>query len=274
MKKIGILYICTGNYSVFWEDFYKTFEQFFCKKSEIHYFVFSDKIMQFDENERIHFHQIQNFPWPLVTLFRFHTFLSIIDELKKMDYLFFFNSNMICNTEISEEEFLPNSEEKLLFVRHPGYCYTHRLYIPYDRNKKCTAYIPYKSGGTYVIGAVEGGETEAFLDMCQTLKNNIEKDLKKNVIAKWHDESHINHYIYTVKKYKILDPGFCYPVGFDLPFERKISGVSKQDKFDVKSFKTVEEKKSFIQKLLYRFQFRIMPIFGYIKSIICFERIK
>ena len=39
--KIGILYICTGNYTVFWEDFYESFSKYFCTNSEIHYFVFS-----------------------------------------------------------------------------------------------------------------------------------------------------------------------------------------------------------------------------------------
>ena len=241
MKKIGILYICTGNYAVFWNDFYKSFEKHFCNNSEIHYFVFSDKKIDFESNSRIHFHFIENFPWPLVTLLRFHTFLSVLSDLESMDYLFFFNSNMICNADISEEEFLPNSEEKLLFVRHPGYYHTKKIFIPYDRNKNCTAYVPYNCGGIYVIGAVEGGETQAFLNMSNKLKVCIEKDLKKNLIAKWHDESQINHYIYTIDNYKLLDPGYCYPVGFAVPFKRKISGVSKQDKFDIKSFKTIEE---------------------------------
>ena len=49
--KIGILYICTGNYTVFWEDFYESFSKYFCTNSEIHYFVFSDKEMDFSEKK-------------------------------------------------------------------------------------------------------------------------------------------------------------------------------------------------------------------------------
>lgn len=42
MKKIAILYICTGKYDIFWEDFYKTSEKYFLNNSEKHYFVFTD----------------------------------------------------------------------------------------------------------------------------------------------------------------------------------------------------------------------------------------
>ena len=247
--KIGILYICTGAYSVFWENFYATFSQNFCRASEIHYFVFSDKEMDFSGKMNIHFYQIQNQPWPLITLLRFHTFLSVEDELNKCDYLFFFNSNMECFSEVTEAEFLPSREERLVFVRHPGYVYSKKYCIPYERNKKSTAFVPYRCGGKYVIGAVEGGEAKAFLKMCRILKSNIETDLKQNYIARWHDESHINHFLCTLENYKLLNPGFCYPVGFDLPFEKKIVGVSKQDKFDVQNFKFVTQKLTFWQKV-------------------------
>lgn len=274
MNKIGIFYICTGNYSLFWNDFYNTFKKNFCRNSELYFFVFSDKEMDFSNQENVHFRKIQNQPWPLITLLRFHTFLSAEEDVKDMNYLFFFNSNMVCDSVISEDEILPSEDEKYVFVQHPGYCYTRKQFIPYDRNPKCTAYIPYNKGGTYVIGAVEGGEKDAFLDMCKKLKNNIEFDLKQNIIARWHDESQINHFIYKIENYKLLNPGYCYPVGFDLPFERKISGVSKQAKFDVKSFKTNNVELNFFQKV-YRFlDAKLFPNFKYMRDKIFFKNIK
>ena len=272
--KIGILYICTGAYSVFWEKFYQSFSKNFCKNSELHYFVFSDKEMDFSGKINIHFYKIQNQPWPLITLLRFHTFLSVEDELNKFDYLFFFNSNMECHSEVTEAEFLPNSEEGLLFVRHPGYVYSKKYCIPYERNKKSTAFVPYRCGGKYVIGAVEGGETKNFLEMCRILKQNIETDLKQNYIARWHDESHINHFLCTLDNYKLLNPGYCYPVGFDLPFEKKIVGVSKQDKFDVKNFKFVTKELSFWQKVYRRLDKKILPYMRFVFSLLKREHVK
>ena len=126
--KIGILYICTGNYTVFWEDFYESFSKYFCKNSEIHYFVFSDKEMDFSGKKNVHFNKIQNQPWPLITLLRFHSFLSIESELKLCDYLFFFNSNMKCVQPVTETEILPDDSESLLFVHHPGYIYSKKRF--------------------------------------------------------------------------------------------------------------------------------------------------
>lgn len=242
MKKIGILYICTGAYSVFWKDFFDTFEQNFLPNIEKHYFVFTDaeEIYMEDECERVKRYYLETQPWPLVTLLRFHTFLSIEDELKEMDYLMFSNSNMICENKVLVEEFLPREEkgETLSFTEHPGYKDSKMKNVPFDRNPNCTAYIPYNCGEHYVIGAMFAGESKAFLTMSRTLRDRINEDLKKNVIAKWHDESQINRYI-VGRTIRLLSPSYCYPWGMKVEYQRKISAVSKQDKFDVNTFKGV-----------------------------------
>jgi hypothetical protein len=50
MTKVGILYICTGAYDVFFEGFYHTAEKFLLPNTEKHYFVFteSEKIVSSD----------------------------------------------------------------------------------------------------------------------------------------------------------------------------------------------------------------------------------
>lgn len=240
MKKIGILYICTGPYKVFWNEFYLTSEKFFLKNTEKHYFVFSDQnVENTGENDRVHTILIKNMPWPLVTLLRYHFFLSIEEQLKEMDYLMFSNSNMKFVTNVEEDEFLPRLEknEDLFVVEHPGYCMRPSCYAPFERNRKSTAYVPYSYRGKYVIGAMNGGTASSFLEMARIIAKNTDEDLKHNYIAKWHDESQLNHYIATYHRYRLLTPAFCYPVGFDLPVEKKIVGVSKQDKFDVEKMK-------------------------------------
>ena len=41
-KSIGILYICTGPYVLFWKDFYESFEKNFLPSYEKRYYVFTD----------------------------------------------------------------------------------------------------------------------------------------------------------------------------------------------------------------------------------------
>lgn len=239
-KTIGILYICTGPYYLFWEDFYKSFEEKFLPGFAKKYYVFTDAPKIFGEtNSNVYKYNLQPQPWPLITLLRFSTFLTIEDELRKCDYLMFSNANIVCDELITEAEFLPSKEKKqnIFVTAHPGYYKKSILRFPYDRNKKSLAYIPWNCGEDYVIGAMFGGTSEAFIKMSNILKARIEEDLKRNIIAKWHDESHLNRYIVGRNDVKILSPSYCYPFGMNVDYQKKLSAVSKQAKFDVKTFK-------------------------------------
>lgn len=237
-KSIGILYICTGPYVLFWKDFYESFEKYFLPGYEKRYYVFTDADEIFAENDRnVKKIKIEPMPWPLITLFRFSTFLKEENELKKCDYLMFSNANMVCNEIITPEEFLPRKNEVLSVTAHPGYYGKSVIEFPYERRKSSTAYIPWNCGKNYVIGAMFCGTSDAFIKMSKTLKRNIEEDLKKNIIAKWHDESQLNRYIINKPGIHILEPMYCYPYGMEVSYPKKIYAVSKQAKFDVKSFK-------------------------------------
>lgn len=255
MKSIGILYICTGPYAIFWKDFYETFEAKFLPNTEKCYYVFTDadNIYQ-EEATRVHKYYLGPQPWPLITLLRFHTFLSIRDELEKHDFLMFSNSNIVCENMVSEQEFLPDTRkgERMCFTQHPGYFDLPCYKVPYDRNPKSTAYIPYNQGKQYVIGAMFCGDSKEFLNMSEMLRNNINEDLKKNIIARWHDESHINHYLAITNGCKVLTSSYCYPYGMEIPIERKLAAVGKQDKFDIKTFKgqnKVQIKRTIIKRI-------------------------
>lgn len=246
MKTIGILYICTGPYYLFWEDFYNSFEKKFLPDFKKRYFVFTDAKNIYKENaDNVELYNLQPQPWPLVTLLRFSTFLSIEDKLRECDYLMFSNANIVCEQLIRAEELLPRIEqgENLFVTSHPGYFQKHKVNVPYERRQCSLAYIPWNEGVNYVIGAFFGGTTNAFIEMSKTLKKNIEEDLKHNVIAKWHDESHLNRYIINKPGVRVLSPEYCYPVGMSVDYEKKITGVSKQAKFDVRTFKGVYDAK-------------------------------
>lgn len=281
-KNIGILYLCTGPYKLFWEDYYQSFEKNFLNDFEKHYYVFAEKFDQglekYENNEKVTLIHIDAMPWPLITLLRFRYFLLVESELKRHDYLMFSNANIICNSNVTAEEFLPDESigQEMSYCQHPGYWKTVKFNMPYDRNKKSNAYIPYNCGKYYVIGALFAGKTDAFLKMTHVLNDRIEADLKRNIIARWHDESQLNRYIVGKDNFKLLSPGFCYPVGFDLPVDKKISGVSKQAKFDVKTFKGTNEKSSGFKLLIKRIIRRIKNegFIWYIKDSILFKHIE
>ena len=89
------------------------------------------------------------------------------------------------------------------------------MFYPYERNKNSAAYIaPYeKQPYLYYMGGLNGGEAKAYLNMISTLAQNIRRDYDAGIIARVHDESHINKYFRPihVKSY----PRILYAGGMD-----------------------------------------------------------
>ena len=68
------------------------------------------------------------------------------------------------------------------------------------------------------------------------MKDNIDIDLRNNIIAKWHDESQINRYILDRNDYKELSD-FCEVEGWPKNENAAILIKDKSKYFDVDKFK-------------------------------------
>ncbi len=250
MEKLGILYICTGVYKLLWPEFYVSAEKNLLPDMEKHYFVFTDadEIEFEQENPNIHRTKQEALEWPYSTLLRFSIFLKREEDLKKCDYLFFFNADAEFVKPITRDMILPRKElgEDLVVTRHAGYYETERDKLTYDRNPQSHAYIPYGSGGLYVCGGVNGGTMEGYLRMCHTLADRIQDDLSRNIIALWHDESHLNKYVLEYEHYRLLTPSFTYPGQdwWNIPFEPIVVIRDKTKYFDVNKVKGIDDRPS------------------------------
>lgn len=256
---IAILYICTGKYVAFWEDFYQSFELNFLREDVKDYFVFTDSGCIYGEkdNKRIHRIYQESLGWPGNTLFRYKMFSKILGQLEKFDYIFFMNANVVCKREITREMFLP-AEQGLLVVQHPGYYDKRNYEFPYERRKKSTAYIPYREGQVYVCGGINGGKAKPYITLIRELDRRIQDDYERGVIAVWHDESHLNRYIIDHTEYRLLTPSFCYPEGWKIPFENCLMVSEKSQKIGLDSGKVKRQK----GKPFAGIKRRVMGMFG------------
>lgn len=208
--KIAILYICTGRYNRFFSGFYESCKKYFLPEADKTFFVWTDDIHLADnlDDVIIHFKKCAGFPAD--SLFRFEMFLQAEDELKKYDYIYFFNANAEIRHPVGVE-ILPD-ESGLAMGIWPGKRERqHPMFFPYERNKKSLAYVaPYGENYTYFMGGINGGTSEAYLQMMHTLSKNIRDDYNRGIVAKVHDESHINAYL-RIHPCKKLDRMCCMP---------------------------------------------------------------
>ena len=120
MTKVGMLYICTGKYTVFWPEFYRTFAEKFLPGCEKEYFVFTDApAIEYEDAPGVHRIYQEAYPWPYSTLKRFSIFLTQQAALCKMHYHYDINAN------------LPSTEPYRLLP--PAYWYPEGWQMPFEQ---------------------------------------------------------------------------------------------------------------------------------------------
>jgi hypothetical protein len=239
--KIGILYICVGEYRKFWKKFYLTSEKYFCPKIEKKYFVFTD-FEPMDFSDKIVVIRQDDFGWPLNTLYRYKMFLRIAARLEECDYVIFFNANCEFVKDISVTEFF-GFDKDLVACIHPGFFDKEKALYTYENRAASTAFV--HNAKYYFQGALMGGKTVPFMCLCRELEKNIDTDFDNGILALWHDESHWNAYLNNnfasiQNRLQVLSPSFLYPENWDIPFNRKIMLREKSNLINVEALKGKE----------------------------------
>ena len=213
MKTAAIIFIGTGPYINFFEGFNKRINRFFCPELEKNIFVFTDQTDHPSlKEDNVSVIKIEHIGWPYITLHRFKFMNSISDKLKNYDYTFFIDADLWPVDDIKFSEFFVEDEEyKFIAVQHPGFVNKHGTF---EDNKKSTAYS-YDSDydmSIYRQGCFWGGETKSILKMISVCEKNVDTDTSNDIIAKWHDESHMNKFfLENIDYVKTLGPGYAMP---------------------------------------------------------------
>jgi len=199
-KIVGIYYIATGIYKNNFKKFLESIHNFLpiYNKTII---LLTDGLEEYKnyskDNINIEHHYIEDHPWPIVALFRFH---YILKYKTNYDYIFFINSNAVIKENKSINWF---DQNKINVTKHftyrSGVLTTYEMLLPSDDNPNSTSYIG-NIEYTYCQSGFFGGPNNLIYEMCEDIVNIIDIDLKNNIIAKWHDETYFNKWLYS-KKY-------------------------------------------------------------------------
>jgi len=138
------------------------------------------------------------------------------------------------NEEVGDE-ILPTQLQRMVATAHPGF-YNNRtpgypLGTP-ETDSRSTAWMPPdRSRPCYWAGGFNGGCFEDFMSMSKEITNRVNVDFSNGIIAVWHDESHLNAYLSErSENVKTLEPSYCYPESWSLPYPKKILALDKDHK--------------------------------------------
>ena len=195
--KVGILNIGTGNYRHYFPALYYTIKKYFLPDHQKQFFFFCDFPEKYPDD--VMFLQIERKGFPGDTLLRYHYFSAAEKYIREsgVEVLYYLDVDMLIN-DIVGDEILPSESHGLVATAHPGFFNNHTPTAPLgtpETRVESTAYV---------------------------------SDMQKNLIAVWHDESHLNRYLISHQdKVKTLLPSYCYPESWNLPYPKKILALDK-----------------------------------------------
>ncbi len=219
-RRLGVLLIATNRYFGYVEPLVRSMRQHLAVPGlEVRFFCFTNVEAAVDGVTNFH---VEHLPWPLTTLLRYRFFLGRADELAGLDYLLYLDADMLLVDRVGAEIL-----DERVCVRHPGYYASPRAAFTYETDPRSRAYIPPHLGAVYFAGGVQGGRANPFLRMAQEIDAAVCEDLSRNIVARWHDESHLNRFLIDHPPSRVLDPGYCHPQEKTLPFAPRIIALSK-----------------------------------------------
>lgn len=215
--RIGLCVIATGKYGRFVGPLWESAQRFFLVGHEVRLWLFSDAppLVPCEWVPTAHR------PWPGPTLYRYHTLLEAENQLRAMDYVFYCDADMRFVAPVGEEVL-----GKQVAVLHPGFYGKPACEFTYERRPQSRACIPPGEGNHYYAGGFQGGCTENYLSAARSMRQAIDDDLRRDLVAVWHDESHWNRYCLDHPPSVVLPPAYCCPESWPIP-ERKLLALDK-----------------------------------------------
>jgi hypothetical protein len=229
MLVISLNLIATNKYLEFLPDVLESVEKFFFKNNRINIIVHTNgklsKKKFHSERIEVFKNEIDHEPWPFTTLKRFHYFTQAEKIIRRSDFSFYIDVDSLFIDNIDSFDI---QESGIFATIHPGL--NQGPGTP-ERNPNSEAYIPIGSTNRYFCGGFFGGDSESFLKMSDTIKNAINRDLKRNIIAIWHDESHLNKFLMLNEPTRIFNYPFAVAENLTPIFETsKILFLDKNSK--------------------------------------------
>ena len=233
--KVAVVFIGTDKYLDFLPSWYESCEEYLLPDIEKKYLVFTNGEIP-EPPENVIVYKQEHLEWPYITLYRFKMIMKSFDDIQDCDYLLFLDADMRVVDKVTTEDLIDESK-KYIGVHHP----CHYLGMePHNKAPGAFEVRPISRASVseddlmdvYYQGCLWGGKLPHVLDMVKELDSRTDEDHDKDVIAQWHDESHLNKfYIEHRDEVHTVSPSCAYPEVFAsaCTFEPKIVHLAKDN---------------------------------------------
>ncbi|XP_023693383.1 alpha-1,3-galactosyltransferase 2-like isoform X1 [Paramormyrops kingsleyae] len=210
--RVALTVFAVGRYlDAYLLPFLMSAEQYFMVGLPVTYYVFTDypeKIpsLKLGQGRTLEVIQVaRENRWQDVSMMRMKTITDAIDGHihHQCEYVFCFDVDQIFTGRFGSEA-LGDSVALL----HSFYYHRPKMFYTYDHNPKSEAYMD--KGDFYYHAAVFGGRWQKVRNLTEACYQGIMKDKENEVEALWHDESHLNKYLFLHKPTKVLSPEYCW----------------------------------------------------------------
>lgn len=256
---VGVVTVATNRYLDHWVNLVRSADQYLAAEKTIVFHVFTDRFEAAnrvgEQLDRIKTNvlPIRSLGWPDATLHKFEIFWNHRSVLLQ-DILIHFDADM----RVTPDACLPFEEKwegDIALVRHPGFRRPARSALSklyrrhpelavrdvyrmitegglgtWENDPRSRAFVSRRDRSVYVCGGTWMGRRDSFLNLCQELGARTRQDKQQGVVARFHDESHLNWFA-ARRKCSILDSSYCYAEG--LPnlsdLQAQVVAVEKYD---------------------------------------------
>ncbi len=190
-NKIAVYYIATGKYKALFPEFIESLDNFFPKYQKIVKLI-SDGLEEYKDYEKGNVKvflcpRINNYPWPIVTLYKMWHILENRDDT--CEYACYFNGNAIVYPHV-DDVFDMNK----ITTSYHSFDYKNEHYDIWKYINLNSYSEAFQENRTYeyIQAAFFFGPSKMIFDMCSDIVDMVNKDSKKYIYAQWHDESYLN----------------------------------------------------------------------------------
>jgi hypothetical protein len=237
-RSIAVVSIATKGYQKYWKEMAQSTLDNLTSEIVMHVATDDESIangikLNSRYNQKIVTHKIPSYGWPDATLKRYEIFEKFLNEITE-DYICYIDADMKVNKNFFEilSNDLENTE--ITLISHPGFYRKSgiprlKLYLSnidllikdlktiliygalgsWETNQHSLAFVKRGLRKNYVCGGFWIGKREAIKKLICDLSKQVSIDSENKVIAKWHDESHLNNWA-ALNSFHLENPRFCF----------------------------------------------------------------